>query len=384
VSLVIDEHRLYLSDEPRIAAYRSAIGEVVRPGDVVVDLGSGSGILGLLACQAGAGRVYSIEEGGMVEVARSVARANGFADRVVFVKGFSTRVELPEKADIIVCDQIGRFGFEAGVIEYFADARKRFLKPDGRLIPASVELVVAPVEAPQLRSQIEFWTGSPAGFDFAPVRAWAANTGYPTRFAADQLLGDPAVLARVDLTRASTAPLRAEAHIAVTRGGMLHGIGGWFQAQLSPSSSMTNSPLSPQPILRSNAFLPIDQPVEVAPGDCVHVKMHVIPSETMLTWNVEVREHQSGACVSGAKARFGHSTLHGMLLCAEDLQRTRPDFVPRLSPWGEARRSILELCDGRRALAEIEQAIFERHPNLFLNHGEAAAFVAEVVTAYSL
>jgi hypothetical protein len=73
-----------------------------------------------------------------------------------------------------------------------------------------------------------------------------------------------------------------------------------------------------------------------------------------------------------------------MLLCAEDVRKTSPDFVPRLSSWGEARRSILELCDGRRPLAEIEQAVFDRHSNLFPTPGEAAAFVAEVVTAYSL
>ncbi|MBI2818958.1 MAG: 50S ribosomal protein L11 methyltransferase [Acidobacteria bacterium] len=386
MSLIVDEHRQYLADEPRIAAYREAIAEVVRPGDVVLDLGSGTGILGLLSCRAGAKRVYSIEKSGMVELARSIARANGFGDRVVFIKGFSTRVELPEEVDVVVCDQIGRFGFEAGVLEFFEDARKRFLKPNGKLIPSCIEMTVAPVEDATLWNQIEFWNGSPAGFDFRPARAWAANTGYPAHYAPDELLGEPVVLARTDLTRATTAPFRGEAHLAVTRAGTLHGIGGWFAAQLSLSVTMTNSPLASQSIARSNAFLPIDQPVGVAPGDCVHVKMHVMPSDLMLTWNVEVREHHPGApgpSSNGLKGRFSHSTMHGMLLCSEDLKKTRPEFVPQLSLWGEARRSILELCDGHRPLAEIEQEILRRHANLFPSLKEAAAFVAEVVTAYS-
>ena len=98
MSLIIDEHRQYLVDHTRLAAFQAAIGSVVRPGHVVLDLASGTGIMGLLACVAGASRVYSIEMGGMIAVAREVARANGFGDRVVFIKGFSTHVDLPEKS----------------------------------------------------------------------------------------------------------------------------------------------------------------------------------------------------------------------------------------------------------------------------------------------
>ena len=80
MSLVLDEHRQYLSDAVRIDAFRRAIAEVVAPGSVVLDLASGTGILGLLACEAGARRVYAIEATGMTEIARAVASANGLHD----------------------------------------------------------------------------------------------------------------------------------------------------------------------------------------------------------------------------------------------------------------------------------------------------------------
>src|SRR4051794_13386275 len=104
MSLVIDEHRQFLADTPRITAFDAAIRETVRPGDVVIDLGSGTGILGLLACRAGARRVYSIDDGAIVGVARAICRANGYADRMVFVRDMSTRLTLPEAADVLVTD----------------------------------------------------------------------------------------------------------------------------------------------------------------------------------------------------------------------------------------------------------------------------------------
>jgi hypothetical protein len=158
----------------------------------------------------------------------------------------------------------------------------------------------------------------------------------------------------------------------------LHGIGGWFSAELSPSVTMTNSPLSSQRIERRNVFLPINRPVELHSGDLVQVQMHIIPSELLLTWKVQVSR-------SGSElARFTHSTMRGFLISQEDLRRTLPDSVPQLNRWGEGRRTVLELCDGRRTLAEIEQELLRRHPNLFPSLNEAAVFIAEVVTRYSV
>jgi SAM-dependent methyltransferase len=387
LSLVVDEHRQYLADRARIASFRQAIRDVVRPGHVVLDLGAGTGILGLLACQAGATRVYSIDEGGMIELARGICRANGLQDRVVFIKGLSTRVDLPEKVDLIVSDQIGRFGFEAGLLEYFDDARTRFLKPDGVMIPSRVDLCVAPVEYAEMSRQVEFWNDSPAGFDFRPARSIAVNTGYPVKFRPEHFVGDPVVLASLDLSLTSMAPLNLEASVVANRTGSLHGIGGWFSAQLSDSVIMSNSPLTAHPINRMNVFFPIDRPVTLEKGDRVQITMHIVPTELIVTWKVDVwgnTDTRQGQERCTRKAQFRHSTFQGMLICKEDLQKTQPEFIPKLSPWGKARLTVLSLCDGQRALREIEQEVYARHPKLFRSLGGAAAFAAEVITRYSM
>ncbi|HEU5077388.1 MAG TPA: 50S ribosomal protein L11 methyltransferase, partial [Polyangiaceae bacterium] len=120
MAFVVEEHVGYVADEHRMHAYRRALRTLVRPGAVVVDLGSGSGILGLLACEAGAARVYCIDESAMLRVARTHIVASGYADRCVFLNTHSQDVKLPELADLVVADQMGPFGLWAGLLECFA------------------------------------------------------------------------------------------------------------------------------------------------------------------------------------------------------------------------------------------------------------------------
>ena len=294
----------------------------------------------------------------------------------------SLHVDLPERADVVVADQIGRFGFEAGVVEFFADARRRFLKPGGALLPSRVDLLVAPVDAPGMFDQIQFWAGAPAGFDFTPARSWAVSTGYPTRLSPDQLLGEPARAVSIDLRDATGDTIALETEVAASRAGTMHGVGGWFEAYLSPGVTLTNSPFSPARIDRRNVFFPLDHPVSLDAGDEIRIRLRIRPVETIVAWTVEVwSTTTSGERVR--KSRQRQSTVSGLLLSTEELERTRPQHVPALNRRGEARRTLLNLCDGVRSIAEIEQALHERHPDQFASAREAGPFVAEVMTWYS-
>ena len=283
MSLIVDEHQEYLADAARIGAFRRALGKTIRPGDVVVDVGAGTAILGMLACEAGASRVYSIDDGSIVELARELVRANRFDDRQTVIKGLSTRVSLPERADVVVADQIGRFGFEAGVLEYFADARERLLKPGARAMPSAISLVVALVEHPATWRRVAFWGKRPAGLAFEPAHRIAENTGYPTHLQPRDLLGKPVIGATLDTLTHGTGPIRIEKTLRATRNGTLHGIGGWFSARLAPGVELTNSPLSRERIRRRNVVLPIARPVKLARGDRVKVSMTILPKDTMVS-----------------------------------------------------------------------------------------------------
>jgi len=73
-----------IGDSARFNAYAKAISRSVRPGDVVAEIGCGPGVFSLLACRAGANRVYAIETEDIIDVARQIAVANGFEDRIQF------------------------------------------------------------------------------------------------------------------------------------------------------------------------------------------------------------------------------------------------------------------------------------------------------------
>ncbi len=169
-------HIEMLNDRARTGRFIKAIQAKVKKGDIVVDLGSGSGVLAVAAAMAGAERVHAIEAGGMSDVIPELAKANGVGDKVFVHRGRSQQVNLPEKADVLVTETLGHEAFGEGLVENVIDARARFLKPDARLIPENVEVVARIYEpsrewfAQYCVSGIdeETWR-SDYGLDFSPL-----------------------------------------------------------------------------------------------------------------------------------------------------------------------------------------------------------------------
>jgi hypothetical protein len=369
VSGVIDEHRRYLRDRHRVSAYQRALTEVVSPNSIVVDLASGTGILGMLAARAGAARVYAIEETGIAGLARRIVHENRLDDVIVGVRGRSGSVALPEPADVVVCDQLGPFGVDGGILEVSRHARDRFLKPSGSLVPHAVELSLALIEDASLHERIRFWREQPGGLNFSAAAEIAANSPSRVRLRSDRLLSSVETATALDLTCETTLPVRLSTALRPARDGVLHGIGAWFTARLSRLVSMTNSPVDPQRIKRRQMFFPIHDGADVREGEPVTVSMQILPEAGVYSWDVEIAGNR----------RFQHSTMQGLLLTLDDVKRTDPAHRPERTPDANARLTVLSLCDGRHTLREIECRVFEAHRDLFGSSDEAAAFVARVL-----
>jgi len=308
VQRILREHQVYLDDHVRLAAYAAAVADVVRPGDVVLDLGAGSGILGLMACRAGAGRVYALDRTGIVHVAAAVAAENGWAERIVPIRGASTDVSLPERAGVALCDQLGPFGFDGGVVRYYADATARLLVPSPRLVPRHLRTWLAPAEAPRLQADLDAWLNPHAGFRFRAMREYAESTVYALPPEQIRLLaaGIPC------LDHPLGTPLHATDGITgewvIEHGGRLHGICGWFVADLSENQALTNDPVITERIRRSVGFLPTGEAVQVEPGDCVRAQVDVAGSMQVVRWRVDVFRG------SVPLASFARDTFRSLLL----------------------------------------------------------------------
>lgn len=127
---------LCLVDRRRTLAFRAAIEAVVRPGDVVVDVGSGTGILSLFAASAGAAAVYAVEvDPVLARALPETARANGFAEVIHVVESDALTADLPSGADVVIGEMI-----ETGLLDEMQVAVMNRLRARG-VIAAHTRLV---------------------------------------------------------------------------------------------------------------------------------------------------------------------------------------------------------------------------------------------------
>jgi predicted RNA methylase len=94
-----------LKDEVRTNSFRKAIHRVVKQGDIVLDAGSGSGILAFFAAEAGAKEVYAVEiEPTLARQLRKSIELNHLSDIVEVVEGDIQKVDLPKSVDVLIAE----------------------------------------------------------------------------------------------------------------------------------------------------------------------------------------------------------------------------------------------------------------------------------------
>lgn len=266
-------HQLMLSDPIRVDMFKRAIFRTVKPDDIVVDLGTGTGLLAFFACQAGAKRVYAIEREQIIGVARLLAEHNGMLNKIKFFREKSEHISIQEKADVLVSECIGAAGVGSTAINSVLIGRRQFLKPLGKTIPSSLEVVLAPVEALITDYHIRFWDRSPAGFDFGPATTFAINQMYTTMIKPDDMLSEPQVIHSVSFTNDdSYVGFQHISQFAMRRTGLLHGLGIWFRSEIAPGILLDTSPENTRTHWYQN-FLPIEQVLPVHSGDKLDVQI---------------------------------------------------------------------------------------------------------------
>ncbi len=238
----VSSHRVMINDTRRIDVIGAALKEVIRPGDTVVDAGTGTGIFAFLAHRLGAGKVIGLDSSPVVKVARQIKALNFPDADIEFHRVDLRRGRLPRvRADVIVCELLGEFAVDEGIIPVMQRLRKQILKRNGHLVPHTMELVVAPAESPELGAELRFWDRPHQGIDFSPLREASYSTVYNFSATRPKTLAPPLVLETIDL-RTVTRLKTMHAAFTAQRSGKLHGIVGWFNAPLSRRVTLSTDP----------------------------------------------------------------------------------------------------------------------------------------------
>lgn len=247
-------HVRILNDRKRTERYLAALRSIIQPSDVVLDLGTGTGILATAAAQLGARHVYAIEGSAMADVARRVFEVNHVSDRVTLLHGWSSQLELPERANVLVSEIIGNDPLNEGVLEFTRDALQRLVEPGARLIPSDLSLFALPLTVPEeelggltpTESTLTAWRDW-YGVDLAPLLDAARGRPQP-RFVAPQWvrawprLCEPVTLATIALREPKEVGRSRQVATVATTAGVINAVLLYFELSLAPSVSLSLHP----------------------------------------------------------------------------------------------------------------------------------------------
>jgi protein arginine N-methyltransferase 1 len=293
----IDYHRTLIADTGRNTALMAALRRVIVPGQsIVADIGAGTGLIGFMAARLGAKSVTLYESEAVIQVAREIARANKLRN-VHFVPMHSTAVENPEKADIIVSETLGNYAFEENMIQTLEDARRRFLKPGGVIIPGSVEQYIAPVVARHLSDELDAWRRVGASLrlelDMTPARTMSRNNIYVRRLNRADLFENGAsgvVWDRVDFMKPNKPSRSGRAQWAMKKNITITGAALWWSANLADGVTLATGPEA-VPTHWEQLYLPVLEPIDVKAGETLAVRVKSTSSYetgTDVAWTFEV------------------------------------------------------------------------------------------------
>jgi predicted nicotinamide N-methyase len=197
-------HESLLKDSRRNLAFYEALKASVKPGSSVLDVGSGTGIWAITAAKLGAKRVVAVEQQQLlVGLIRSLARQNGVADRVEVVHALAQRAQFAGEFDVVISETVGHLIFDEDIVEIMIDARQRFLKPNGTLIPRVVALVAAPARLKSNHGRLPV----EIDLDYSCFESLLLNAPIGiTDKSPLEILGEPRDLVRVDLSEVQARP----------------------------------------------------------------------------------------------------------------------------------------------------------------------------------
>ncbi|MBM4077737.1 MAG: methyltransferase domain-containing protein, partial [Planctomycetes bacterium] len=330
-----------IEDSVRMEAYVAALRRAVKPDSVVLDIGTGAGIFAVLACKMGARKVFAIEPEDSIVVARQIAKENGCDSKIEFIQGMSTKLNLPEKVDVIIADLHGCLPLFQHMIPSMADARDRFLLPGGTIIPTVDEIWIAPASSPTIFDKHSRpWLAN--HHDVAMKSGWETiqNEWIRTRPKMEDLIAPPQKWATVDFRVQIDPNISGSNQFLTERAGISHGFFVWFNSHFADDIRICNGPDSTTPASSYGPlFFSWPRPVDVTKDDLIDLtlKADLVRDDYIFHWSTQIFSHDDP---KKTLASFKQSSFFGVPLSLARLRKQADGYVPVLSEDGAIEREI--------------------------------------------
>jgi predicted nicotinamide N-methyase len=275
-SLIPRYHVRMMNDARRNAAWNKALSRAIHPGTRALEIGTGGGMLALMAARAGAVKVTTCERDPiMASLAREIVERNGFADRIDVIAKPSTQllpgVDLDVPADLLFCDIFSDDLFDFEPLAILADARRRLTKPDAVVVPATgaIRLALANWETYQSAAHIDH----AAGFDFTPLAEFVAASIYvPIGDAGIKLKSEALEAFRYDFGSLSQpSEGRTALALVATEDAEVNGVVHWVRLELDANTILEARPKPGALYLLGLGFWPLPNPVSMRRGETLPV-----------------------------------------------------------------------------------------------------------------
>ncbi|MGH7885999.1 MAG: 50S ribosomal protein L11 methyltransferase, partial [Thermodesulfobacteriota bacterium] len=362
--------------------YIYAVKKNINKDSVVLDLGAGTGIFSLLACKFGARKVYAIEPNPAVKVGIQSAGRNGFSERIKFYNQSSLEVNLDEKVDLIISDLRGVLPLLGNNIETLIDARERFLKKSGILIPGSDKIYASIVNSPKKYKKIvNTWDKNRYKFDLTDARYVCLNKFYSGDFKSSKIVSERKLWQKIDYSKINHPNFKNKLRFKILEDTLGHGFNIWFDSVLVPGVNLLNSPDVPGAKVYGRAFFPFLKPIDFNRGDSVTVELSADLVSGEYVWSWKTRAYSKG----GRKiiSEFNQSTFYSNSITPESLIKRSHDFYPEINDEGKINIAILSMFSKGKNNMDIAKELISQFPEKFKNINESLSYAGNLAEKYS-
>ena len=246
-------HEEMIKDKIRTGSYKKAIenNKTIFKDKIVLDIGSGTGILSIFAAKAGAKHVYGIEYADIADYSKEIIKQNNLSDKITIIQSKVEEATLPvDKVDIIISEWMGYFLLYESMLDTLLFARDKWLKKDGYLLPDKAQIYLAGIQDTLYKyNKIDSWDNV-YGFNFSVLKNPALAEPIIDNFPNNNIISNSCKIFDIDLYTVKVEDLDFSAgyEIIFNKDDTFNGFVTWFDVEfdkLPNKITLSTSPYEP-------------------------------------------------------------------------------------------------------------------------------------------